>query len=1021
MKSFNLDTTVTVCGNTPQLPINVSNSDDSYIVDTLVDLELPNINVTDSDGTVTSVPSVQDVTCTPPSAIRVSNSDDSYDVNTLVDLELPNSTISNSNNTYSQLVPATENLGLPNINVTDSDGTVTSVPSMENITCTPPSAIRVSNSDDSYDVNTLVDLELPNSTISNSNNSYSQLVPATENLGLPNINFTDSDGTVTSVPSMENITATAAGSIRVSNSDDSYDVNTSVDLELPNTSISNSNNSYFQLVPATENLGLPNINFTDSDGTVSSVPSMEDITATAGTASIRVSNSNDSYDVNTSVDLELPNSTVSNANDSYVQLVPATENLELPLENLTVEDTNGVVSQTLTNSPYKDIIINVSASAPVIDKLFKMTINTTGSFTFPFHNTQTRATVNWGDGSSDLILAFNQSDLTHVYAAAGVYQISVEGQFGGCRFNNGGSKLELTSVDNWGTALLSNIASAFRGCTNMTGTYTDSPNILVVIDGGSMFENCTSFNQPLTFNTTKINNMQSLLRGCSSFNSLLTFDTSTVTSMRLMFNNCTVFNKPLNFDTSNVISLQHCLSNCTAFNQDLSGFNISSLTDAGNMLQNTAFDTTNYDLLLISWAAQTHNNNVPFHAGTAQYSFGAATTSRDVLIADGWIIQDGGQGAYIFSGKSDLQTAVNLWISNNALAITTYGQINTWNTSAVNDMSGIFNAKATFNDDISNWDTSNVTNMTIMFSGASVFNQPLNSWDVSSVTNMTGMFAVASAFNQPINSWNVSNVTNMSFMLNNATSYSKVNYDLLLVSWAALSLQSNVTFAMNSATEYSTGAATTARGVLTSAPNNWTITDGGQSAAPTDELIGEQDLTASAWDRHTGNGTFIGSNSWTLAQRTTTASTDSDGYAMYSVTDSSTSNSGQIGWQTCGILLTDAEMPINSTKTLTMEVLKSSLVKPFQIMASDQNVQFQSSGWLELTTTGVFTKEGSGSQLTNPVVTSLTNTYRLQFSITRATAAMYIQYFPVLRQTDGGAFSKTSIGSVSASPLRVKV
>ena len=166
MKSFNLDTTVTVCGGTPQEPINVSNSNDTYIVDTLVNLELPDITVTDSDGTVATVPSMENVVCTPsaPTSVRVSNLNDTYDVTTSVDLELPN------------------------INFTDSDGTVSSVPSMESITATPqvpPTPVRVSNINDSYDVNTLVDLELPN------------------------INFTNSDGIVTSVPSMEDIVATS--------------------------------------------------------------------------------------------------------------------------------------------------------------------------------------------------------------------------------------------------------------------------------------------------------------------------------------------------------------------------------------------------------------------------------------------------------------------------------------------------------------------------------------------------------------------------------------------------------------------------------------------------------------------------------------------------------------------------------------------------------------------------------------------------------------------------------------------
>ena len=47
-------------------------------------------------------------------------------------------------------------------------------------------------------------------------------------------------------------------------------------------------------------------------------------------------------------------------------------------------------------------------------------------------------------------------------------------------------------------------------------------------------------------------------------------------------------------------------------------------------------------------------------------------------------------------------------------------------------MSGVFENKNTFNDDISNWDVSNVTNMA--YHGASSFNQNLPSWDVSSVT-----------------------------------------------------------------------------------------------------------------------------------------------------------------------------------------------------------------------------------------------------------------------------------------------
>ena len=87
----------------------------------------------------------------------------------------------------------------------------------------------------------------------------------------------------------------------------------------------------------------------------------------------------------------------------------------------------------------------------------------------------------------------------------------------------------------------------------------------------------------------------------------------------------------------------------------------------------------------------------------------------------------------------ELQTAVNLWYDNNPSALSTYGEINTWDTSLITDMSQLFSDKTIFNDDISNWDVSNVTNMMWMFNEAESFNQDISSWDVSSVITMNYM------------------------------------------------------------------------------------------------------------------------------------------------------------------------------------------------------------------------------------------------------------------------------------------
>ena len=135
-------------------------------------------------------------------------------------------------------------------------------------------------------------------------------------------------------------------------------------------------------------------------------------------------------------------------------------------------------------------------------------------------------------------------------------------------------------------------------------------------------------------------------------------------------------------------------------------------------------------------------------------------------VLTGEIQQDTACTGYEFVDNAELETGVNLWISNEAQAIATYGQINTWCTGNVTDMTLLFANKTNFNDDISNWDTSNVTSMSQMFVDAHSFNQDISSWDVSNVNDFSFMFGSTLAFNQDLSSWDVSSATNMNSMFN---------------------------------------------------------------------------------------------------------------------------------------------------------------------------------------------------------------------------------------------------------------
>ena len=264
------------------------------------------------------------------------------------------------------------------------------------------------------------------------------------------------------------------------------------------------------------------------------------------------------------------------------------------------------------------------------------------SITIPTTGTGYNYTIDFGDGT---VLTGQTGNVTHTYAVAGTYTVKISGTFPQMYFNNGGDRLKIQSIEQWGTTSRSGVYQfTYYGCENLVANYTDRPNFANVTHVTNFFYDCKKFNGSLNgINVSGVLKFLSFFRGCTIFNQDISgWDVSSANDMGNMFRDALAFNQNISgWNVGNVTSMANMFRNATSFNQNLGGWNITKVTDMSNMFNGVTLSTANYDALLIGWAAQSVKTGVPFHAGNSKYS-PAAVSARNVLISKGWTITDGG-------------------------------------------------------------------------------------------------------------------------------------------------------------------------------------------------------------------------------------------------------------------------------------------------------------------------------------------------------------------------------------------
>lgn len=186
------------------------------------------------------------------------------------------------------------------------------------------------------------------------------------------------------------------------------------------------------------------------------------------------------------------------------------------------------------------------------------------TITFPLVETRTEGAlsyncvVDWGDGTiPSVVTSYNDANRIHTYASGGTYNVEITGTMEGWSFNNGGDKLKITDIIDWGdTAVFDGfkyLKEGFYGCTGLASLGNEpipASGTGCGIDGLlSGFRNCTTitaipvelFSEHAALTTSAF---YLAFGGCTSLTTVLanTFRYNTLAAVgafRDLFNGCT--------------------------------------------------------------------------------------------------------------------------------------------------------------------------------------------------------------------------------------------------------------------------------------------------------------------------------------------------------------------------------------------------------------------------------------------------------------------------------------------------
>ncbi|WP_305982873.1 BspA family leucine-rich repeat surface protein [Roseivirga thermotolerans] len=353
------------------------------------------------------------------------------------------------------------------------------------------------------------------------------------------------------------------------------------------------------------------------------------------------------------------------------------------------------------------------------------------------------------------------------------------------------------NLPNWDVSKVTDMTEMFSGATSFNGDLTNW-QFGSIQEMARMFANATAFNGDVSgwnLASSSTINFQQIFRDATAFNGdVSNWNLSRVTNMLGAFQRASSFNGDVSaWDVSNVENMNDMFTEATAFDGNISNWDFSSATTLRNLFKNATAFTGKGDLTNMSFPAATRLDNI-FE--------GATSFNGDI---SGWDVSNITDFTSLFKNASSFNGDLSSWNVGNATnlngmfssATSFNSDISGWDVSNVRSFGGMFQNAIAFNADLSGWNVSNATSIIVMFSGAVLFNSDISGWDVSKVNSsgdgFKGVFKGATAFNQNLGQWNIANARELTDMLSNS-GLSNANYNATLIGWSNQELKDRVTF-----------------------------------------------------------------------------------------------------------------------------------------------------------------------------------------------------------------------------------